>query len=171
VLVTLPKAKEALAIDLSQKNAPRMAGRMPLAVSGPPYVSVSDDHDWIIMPTLQDSESVILDCTLMRHGWGSYDPWSGCLLYTRPEESALELAQSPPGRTLGRFPVKGPFNLGGACPTGLAILEGRRLVAVATKSGAVHLVSIRSRLEDTKDERPNRIAETAISTERQTMAQ
>ena len=47
---------------------------------------------------------------------------------------------------LGLFPVLGPLNLGGAEPAALAYCPARRLLAVATKPGAVHVVRLESRL-------------------------
>ena len=45
--------------------------------------------------------------------------------------------------TLGRFPLLGPFNLGRTRPTGLAYSPERGLIAVATRSGSIHLVELR----------------------------
>jgi glycerol-3-phosphate acyltransferase PlsY len=147
VLVTLPNAKESVAIDLSYADSPRLAGRSALPETGAPYVSLSGDGDWMIMPTLQATEASAIEHRDFMHGWGSPTPWVGYLLYALPEESALELAQASPRRSIGRFPLKGPLNLGGTRPSGLAFCAERGLIAVATKPGTVHLVSIRSRLE------------------------
>ena len=165
VLVTLPKAKEALAIEVQdEKAAARIVGRITLPATGTPYVSVSKDGDWMIMPTMQESEAVVVDHFEFRHGWGSPDPWEGYLLYTLPDESAVELAQSSPRRTLGRFPVYGPLNLGGSPPSGLAYYADRGLAAITTKPGTVHLVSIRSRIEGNQRNRPDQIASTRVAT-------
>ncbi|MGA2703903.1 MAG: hypothetical protein ABSH35_22745, partial [Isosphaeraceae bacterium] len=43
VLVTLPRAKQAVAIDLTDPEDPRPAGRTELARAGAPYVSFSPD--------------------------------------------------------------------------------------------------------------------------------
>ena len=59
-LVTLPKAKKSVAIDLYRPEAPRIAGRIALPETGTPYVSVSDDGDWMIMPTVRESEAVVI---------------------------------------------------------------------------------------------------------------
>jgi glycerol-3-phosphate acyltransferase PlsY len=146
-LVTLPKRKEALAVDLSRPEAPRLAGRTALADTGSPYISVSDDGDWIIMPTLRESEAVAVDHREFGHGRESSSPWAGYLLYTLPDDAVIELAQASPRRSMGRFPIKGPLNLTGTRPSGLAFCAERDLCAVTTKPGAVHLVSIRSRPE------------------------
>jgi glycerol-3-phosphate acyltransferase PlsY len=170
-LITLPKAKEAIAIDISLEGSPRLAGRIALPETGTPYVSVSQDGDWLLMPTLPQTEAVVIDHLEYPHGWGSPDPWVGFLLYTLPDESAVELAQSPPRRALGRFPVKGPLNLGGTSPSGLAFSEERGLVAITTKAGTVHLVSIRSRVDDGADQSVRRVAATTRSTSQSPLAQ
>ena len=122
-LITLPKAKRAVAIDLSRPEDPRVAGRVELAEAAAPYVSRSADGDWIIMPTVTEHEVVSLHASIQRD---QTDPSVGCLVYTVPEESALELAQSAPRFTLGRFPIKGPLNLGGTRPSGLAYCRRAR---------------------------------------------
>ena len=80
------------------------------------------------------------------------------LVYTRPDDSALELAQASPVQTLGQFPLKGPLNLGGTRPTGLSYSAERGLLAVATKPGTVYLISVRSRLETVDRPQKDRIA-------------
>ena len=145
-LVTLPKAKQAVAIDLSRPEAPVIAGRNELPSADAPYVSFSPDGDWIVMPTLQESEAVPLDRGNSSTGSGPDAPAIGYLVYTRPDQSALELAQVSPRLTVGQFPLKGPLNLGGTRPSGLGFSPERGLLAVATKPGTVHLIEIRSRV-------------------------
>jgi glycerol-3-phosphate acyltransferase PlsY len=171
VLITLPKAKEEIAINISPKGSPRLAGRIALPETGTPYVSVSLDGDWMVMPTLPQKEAVVIDHLEYLHDWGSPDPWVGFLLYTLPDESAVELAQSTPRRALGRFPVKGPLNLGGTSPSGLAFSAERGLVAITTKAGTVHLVSIRSCIFDSAGQSARRVAATAGSTSQGPRAQ
>jgi acyl-phosphate glycerol 3-phosphate acyltransferase len=161
VLVTLPKAKQAVAIDLTDPEDPRPAGRTELAQADAPYVSFSPDGDWIIMPTAQESEAVAIQRSASSVDDPSSPPAVAYLVYTRPEDSAVELAQASPVQTLGQFPLKGPLNLGGTRPTGLSFSSDRSLLAVATKPGAVHLISIRSRLESEPGASKDRVATTA----------
>jgi len=161
VLVTLPKAKQAVAIDLTDPADPRPAGRTELAQADAPYVSFSPDGDWIIMPTAQASEAVAIQRSASSVDDPSSPPAVGYLVYTRPDDSAVELAQASPVQTLGQFPLKGPLNLGGTRPTGLSFSADRSLLAVATKPGTVHLISIRSRLESETGASKDRIAATA----------
>jgi glycerol-3-phosphate acyltransferase PlsY len=161
VLVTLPRAKQAVAIDLTDPEDPRPAGRTELARAGAPYVSFSPDGDWIIMPTAQESEAVAIQRSASSVDDSSGPPAVGYLVYTRPDDSALELAQATPVQTLGQFPLKGPLNLGGTRPTGLCFSAERGLLAVATKPGTVYLISVRSRLESENGPPKDRIATSA----------
>ncbi len=155
-LITLPKARQAVAIDLTRPEDPRVAGRSELAEAAAPYVSRSADGDWIIMPTVKEHESVALQASTASTQRDESASPPGYLVYTLPEESALELAQSSPRLAVGRFPLKGPLNLGGTRPSGLAFCAERGLIAVATKPGTVHLVSIRSRLGSESDADPGK---------------
>jgi len=166
VLVTLPRAKQAVAIDLTDPEDPRPAGRTELARAGAPYVSFSPDGDWIIMPTAQESEAVAIQRSASSVDDSSGPPAVGYLVYTRPDDSALELAQATPVQTLGQFPLKGPLNLGGTRPTGLCFSAERGLLAVATKPGTVYLISVRSRLESENGPAKDRIATSAGTTKR-----
>ncbi|MGZ3472061.1 MAG: glycerol-3-phosphate 1-O-acyltransferase PlsY, partial [Isosphaeraceae bacterium] len=166
VLVTLPKAKQAVAIDLTDPEDPRPASRTELARSDAPYVSFCPDGDWIIMPTAQESEAVAIQRSASSVDDSSGPPAVGYLVYTRPDDSAVELAQASPVQTLGQFPLKGPLNLGGTRPTGLSFSADRGLLAVATKPGTVYLISLRSRLETENGPQKDRIATTAEPTRR-----
>jgi glycerol-3-phosphate acyltransferase PlsY len=146
-LITLPRGRQSVAIDWSVPDAPRLAGRRELAESQCPYVSFSPDADWIVMPSLPACDAVALESPGSQPGASDMRSSVGYLVYTRPEESVLEIVQSSPLVTLGRFPIKGPLNLGGTRPSGLALCAERGLLAVTTKPGTVHLISIRSRLE------------------------
>lgn len=140
-LVTLALSNEGVAIDLADLEAPKIVGRLQLSDDEFPYISKSDDGDWMIMRTGRESEAVALPSAL-----GSNDA-PGHLLLTLPDDSALRLDQLAPRRSLGRFPMMGPLNLGRAEPTDLAYCGRRRLLAVSTKSGAVHLIRLESMLD------------------------
>ena len=140
-LVALARSGQGVAIDLADPTAPELVGRLELAADEFPYVSESPDGDWMIMRTGRESEAVALS------GGSTLDGAPGHILLTRPDESSLDLVQLAPRRTLGRFPMMGPLNLGRTEPADLAYCEGRRLLAVATKSGAVHLIRLQSRLD------------------------
>jgi glycerol-3-phosphate acyltransferase PlsY len=146
-LVTLPRAKQTVAIDLSHPEAPVAAGRAELATADAPYVSSSPDGDWIVMPTAREGEAAPLEQGGPSSGKGEDSRAVGYLVYTRPDQSDLEIAQASPRVSLGQFPLKGPLNLGGTRPSGLAYSAERGLLAVATKPGTVHLIEVRSRVD------------------------
>ena len=62
----------------------------------------------------------------------------------------LELFQTEPRQSLGRLPLKGPLNLGRTRPTGLAYSRDRGLLAVATRSGTIHMVEMVPRSTSTE---------------------
>ncbi|APW63144.1 glycerol-3-phosphate 1-O-acyltransferase PlsY [Paludisphaera borealis] len=140
VLVSLAHSKQSIAVDLADLAAPVASGRTDLAADEFPYVSQAPDGDWIVMPTGRESEAVVVSAP---HSSASPD----YLVLTRPEDSALEIVQVSPRRTLGQFPVKGPFNLGGTETSGLAYCRPRSLLAVTTKPGTIHLIHLESRLD------------------------
>ncbi|WP_165251431.1 glycerol-3-phosphate 1-O-acyltransferase PlsY [Paludisphaera soli] len=150
-LVSLALTREAVAIDLSDPRNPRPAGRMDLRSVDQPYVSRSDDGDWIVIPARDDHQAV---ATSARPTTGPTsdegEPEAAAyLVVSRPEDSMLDLVQVDPTALLGRFPVLGPLNLGGAEPSSLAFCEARRLLAATTKPGAVHLIRLESRIDGT----------------------
>jgi glycerol-3-phosphate acyltransferase PlsY len=146
-LVTLPRVKQSVAVDLTDPTVPRAAARADLNQVHSPYVSFSPDGDWIIMPTAQTSEAAAIQRSASLAHSLSEPPAVHYLVYTRPADSSLELLQVNPVQILGRFPLKGPLNLGGTEPTGISFSGERGLLAVATKPGTVYLISVRSRLE------------------------
>jgi acyl-phosphate glycerol 3-phosphate acyltransferase len=145
-LITLPKTKQTVAIDLSRPEAPTVAGRSDLAQADGPYVSSSTDDDWIVMPASGEHEAVALQDSNSPAGQGRGICSADYLVYTRPEQSVLELVQVTPRCIIGRFPLKGPLNLAGTSPSGLAFSPERGLLAVTTKPGAVHLIAVHSRV-------------------------
>ena len=68
-----------------------------------------------------------------------------CVAWPRPLESAFDIYEAASMRPLGRFCLRGGLNLSPTRPTGVAEAAERGLVAVATRSGSVHLIAIRPR--------------------------
>jgi glycerol-3-phosphate acyltransferase PlsY len=162
-LVTLPRVKQSVAVDLTDPTVPRAADRADLTQANSPYVSFSPDGDWVIMPAAQASEAAAIRGSALQAD-DLADPLpTGYLVYTRPDDSALELAQASPAQILGRFPLKGPLNMAGTRPTGIAFSAERGLIAVATKPGTVYLISIRSRFEPQPEPRQARVTTTVGS--------
>jgi glycerol-3-phosphate acyltransferase PlsY len=69
--------------------------------------------------------------------------FGACVVSTLPQESAIALSEAASSRVLGRLPVRGPMNLTPTRPIGLAHTDERGLIAVATRSGSVHLIAVR----------------------------
>lgn len=131
--VTLLGANEAAAVDLFDPEAPRLIGRSALAEVDDPFPSRSGD-DSIIMPAASGREAVPL--TIPGVGDG--------VVSTLPKGSGLELYLNGGRRSLGRLALHGgAFGLSATRPTGLACSPERGLIAVANRSGGVHLVAVR----------------------------
>jgi glycerol-3-phosphate acyltransferase PlsY len=148
--VLLTKTNQTLAIDLSVPESPRLIGRTKPSDSDAPYVSYSADSDWILMPVASQSEGVAIESPRSGHEaitGSEITPLHGAsyLVCTRHRDSVLELFQTEPLHSLGRLPLKGPLNLGRTRPTGLAYSRDRGLLAVATRSGTIHLVKMAPR--------------------------
>ena len=65
-----------------------------------------------------------------------------CVVCTRPLVSGLDLYEAASMRPLGRLDLRGALNMSPTRPTGLAYSPKRSLIAVATRSGSVHLIAI-----------------------------
>jgi glycerol-3-phosphate acyltransferase PlsY len=148
--VLLSRTNQTLAIDLAGPAHPHVIGRIKSTGSDAPYVSYSPDSDWIMMPVASQSEGIAIKAP--RSG---SDAAAGpdvtpplhvdYLVCTRHHDSVLELFQTEPRQSLGRLPLKGPLNLGRTRPTGLAYSRDRGLLAVATRSGTIHMVEMVAR--------------------------
>jgi glycerol-3-phosphate acyltransferase PlsY len=146
--VLLAKSRRTVAVDVSDPSEPRVIGRTPVVTAGAPYVSTPDDSDpdWIMMPTGLESDTIALEAPGgVRRDRGASFPRPDYLVTTRDNESTLEVIQARPQHELGRFPLLGPFNLGRTRPTSLAYSPERNLIAVATRTGSIHLVALRVR--------------------------
>jgi hypothetical protein len=144
--VTLLGSNITAAVDLFDPARPRLIGRVPLATADHPYPSrdaVAPD-DAILMPVVSGSEAV----PIQLGGLGD------CLAFTLPQGSALAFERVAPSpsrprtENLGRLMLHGgALGLGSTRPTGLAFSPERGLIAVANRSGGVHLVAIRATVE------------------------
>jgi glycerol-3-phosphate acyltransferase PlsY len=140
--VTLRGSRQIIGINLADIARPTITGRGPLAERVIPYPSISGD-DWILMPVDTECETV----RLASDGEdGSAVPKAIYLASTLPDESGLVINRSSAswGETLGVLPLRGPANLGTVRPTGLAYSPERKLLAVANRSGGIHLVEVRN---------------------------
>jgi glycerol-3-phosphate acyltransferase PlsY len=136
-VVTLAGSDMAAAIDLFDPAQPRLIGRTPLARVEQPYLSRTTE-DRVVMPVASGREALVVSLP----GIGE------CLVATLPHDSGLEFSLAEPSRALGRLTLHtGTFGLGTTRPTGLAFSPERGLLAVANRSGCVHLVALRSVVE------------------------
>src|SRR5205823_2607879 len=150
-------SNEVAVVDLSDLDCPRLEARWPLprpCVPGP--VAFGRRGDLLVA----DAEGRLLWSVELGGGSPSVRPLaedlrdvvefmgpraSAWTLGVNPGRSSLEILEG--GRWLGRLPLRGPTNLGGVRPMGLAFAPRGRadaLIAVADRSGGVHLVELRA---------------------------
>jgi glycerol-3-phosphate acyltransferase PlsY len=158
-VVSLPRSNQTASIDLTDTKSPRFLARGRLSSSPLPYVSHSAGSDWIMMPVASNCAAVAIErpgerVTAAEAGEAPPIHQPDYLICALQDESVLEILQTSPRTSLGRLPVHGPFNLGRARPIGLAYAPQLSLLAVATRSGAVHLVELRPRVGDPSGVRP-----------------
>jgi glycerol-3-phosphate acyltransferase PlsY len=168
--VLMAKTNHTVAIDLSAPESPRMMGTTKPSAADVPYVSYSGDTDWILMPVASQSEAIAIASPQFDgcDGSGGEPTPIRPALYlacARHHDSVLELFQTTPFRSLGRLAIMGPLNLGRTRPTGLAYSPDRGLLAVATRTGNIHMIELVSRVKSNEVE-PRRIATTAESAPR-----
>jgi glycerol-3-phosphate acyltransferase PlsY len=145
--VLLAKSRRTVAVDASDPAEPRVIGRTHPVAAGAPYVSTPDDSDsdWIMMPAGLDSDAIGLAAPGAALSRAPQCCRPDYVVTTRDNESALEILRTRPQHEVGRFPLLGPFNLGRTRPTGLAYSPQRNLIAVATRTGSIHVVALRVR--------------------------
>ena len=137
--VSLLGANEVAAIDLADRKSPRLIGRSPLPPRTLPYPSVSGD-EWILMPVASDREVAVFSMPGLSEADG---PLSRILLSAGPDDSTLEVSKMGVSHPFGQFPLRGAANLGAIRPTGIACSNERSLIAVTSRSGGVHLISVK----------------------------
>jgi acyl-phosphate glycerol 3-phosphate acyltransferase len=145
--VLLTKTNQTLAIDLSVPEAPHLIERIKPTASDSPYLSYSPDSDWIMMPVASQSAGIAIEPPVRGYIADAGNAPDSLrpvqyLVCTSHRDSVLELLQTEPRQSLGRLPLKGPLNLGRTRPTGLAYSRDRGLLAVATRSGTIHIVEM-----------------------------
>ncbi|MGE5756673.1 MAG: glycerol-3-phosphate 1-O-acyltransferase PlsY [Planctomycetaceae bacterium] len=131
--VSLLGSNEVAAIDLADPAKPRLLGRsrLPEAAVLAPSPSAGDA---IAMPVAPEGEAVPVRLPSRR----------ACLACTLPHGSALALYDLATRRPLGRLPLRGGLlRLSPTRPTGIAFAPERGLLAVANRSGGVHLIGVR----------------------------
>ena len=131
-VVSLSGSDMVAAIDLGTPSEPRIVNRSPMPTGTHAYLSKTSD-DAIIMPSLGSGDAVRVDLA----GRGQ------ALACALPLSSALEFRLLDPQISLGSLTLHGgTLNLGKVRPTGLAYSPELSLIAVANRSGGVHLLSL-----------------------------
>jgi acyl-phosphate glycerol 3-phosphate acyltransferase len=166
--IFLGKSKQTVAVDLSVPEAPRLIGRTKTVTAEVPYVSAPGDGDWIMMPAAGDGDTIAIEgpagtAPVRRLDRGAPRATADYLISARQDESVLEILQTSPRRSLGHFPLLGPFNLGRTRPTGLAYSASRGLIAIATRTGSIHLIELEER-GGLRESQGTRIATTPVDT-------
>jgi glycerol-3-phosphate acyltransferase PlsY len=138
--VALRGSGQVVGVSLADPARPEVTGRLPLPGTEAPYLSMSGDEA-IVMPVASDREAVVIDPA------GSAKP-TPFVVSTLPDESGVEVHLASGRHPLGRLTLHGPANLGTIRPTGLAYAPGRGLLAVANRSGGVHLIAVRAAKTD-----------------------
>lgn len=141
--VTVLGSNQMAAVDLANREQPTLISRSDLAKSEAPHLTESED-DAILSAVTPERDAVVI-------------PWpksvaapGGCIatILPRPHGADLTLIDATTRRLLGEFPLRaGSLNLGVARPMGLAFSPERGLLAVATRSGSVHLIAVRDRVK------------------------
>lgn len=146
-VVSLRGQKTAPSFDLSDPNRPRLIGESTLPDSGKSELSSSPiDGDSIILPVEAESEAVAIN--LLGRGRGSSGDDLPFLACTNPDDSTVEVTQPLRREVIARFPLRGRFNLGRSHPNGIAYSPDKNLIAVAGRTGSVHLIAIESQLDE-----------------------
>lgn len=138
-VVTLLGSQQAAAVDLTDIGKPRVIGRSKLPEGEAPYTS-SDGEDAIVMPVASNRDAVVVHLPDV----------GDCLLGASADGTTLELRTGRRRRTLGTIHLKGgTIGLSSTKPLGVAFSPERKLIAVATRSGGVHLLAVQPAPEGT----------------------
>jgi acyl-phosphate glycerol 3-phosphate acyltransferase len=135
-VVTLLGSNAVASIDLTDAAQPKRLARAALPDVETPYPSRGTD-DWIVMPVLAASEGLAISAREL----------GDCVAGVLPQSSAIALLRTSREATvrLGRLTLRsGAFGFSKTRPIGLAFSPERNLIAVANRSGSVHLVAIRA---------------------------
>ena len=139
--VTLLGSNQIAAIDLTDRERPRLLESKPLGAFGVPYVSRSGD-DAILMPVDSDRETVRV--VPPQGNQVEKNDSHEFLLSILPDESVLEVVSERERNPIGKLSLRGVANLGAIRPAGIAYSPERGLIAVADRQGGgVNLIALR----------------------------
>ena len=136
-VVSLSGSDMLAAVDLSNLANPRLIQRSLSPAGTHAYLSKTSD-DAIIMPTLASGDAIRVPIP----GYGE------ALACAMPMGSGVEFRLVDHRISLGTLTLHGgALNLGNVRPTGLAYSPELSVIAVANRSGGVHLLSFSERIE------------------------
>lgn len=135
--VVLDGSMVVAAVDVRDPSRPSLIARTPLVEHELPTLSRTESGDPILMPVGAERETIVVDNAI-----------GPILASTLPEGSALELVDADSRRLLGRVPLKAAGGWNDVIPMGLAASRDGRLLAVASRAGGVHLIAVRSLVEN-----------------------
>ncbi len=131
-VVTLAHSQETAAVDLADPTQPRLIGRRTLDAVDRPYRS-RGEGDAILMPSSDGREALLLNI----------GDAGTCVASLPPRGSGVEFLPADRRGKISLLPLhSGAFGLGSTRPTGLAFCPTRNLLAIANRSGGVHLVAV-----------------------------
>jgi glycerol-3-phosphate acyltransferase PlsY len=155
-------ALEVVALEPSEgDNTPRVVGRVAFERPGddPERILLSDSGRSAAVTLPGSRQRATIDLSDLEKPFlveqSRWEPDAGdtvpldlpalgkCVLAARPGSSSLDLFEAATHRRLGQLPLRGAMNLSPIRPTGIALAPGRGLLAVATRSGSVHLIAVR----------------------------
>ena len=130
--VTFEGTNRVAWVDLKDRDHPRLASRSVLP-EGPPRLLDAPGGPWVVPSP--DRDALVADV-------GGTSP--RLVIQASPQGKGLEIIA---GKT-HHFPLRGRMNLSAQRPTGLAFDRDRGLLAVANRSGGVHLIAIEAQAEE-----------------------
>ena len=130
--VTFEETNRVAWLDLKDREHPRLTSRSVLP-AGPPRLLESPAGPWVVPSP--DRDALVI---------GEEGDSPRIVIQASPQGSGLEIIS---GKT-HLFPLRGRWNLSAQRPTGLAFDRDRGLLAVANRSGGVHLIVIEPQAED-----------------------
>lgn len=141
--VSLLGSQQVAWIDLTLPDQPRVLGRTPLGdpAARRPIGAASRN---LALPGGPEVETVLASLPIADRGAARN---GDCILRTRLDESCLEVVNTATQLPIGRLALHGPANLGTVRPTGVAYAPETDLLAIADRSGGIHLVAIEPKPE------------------------
>ncbi|WP_422926544.1 glycerol-3-phosphate 1-O-acyltransferase PlsY [Singulisphaera sp. PoT] len=135
--VTLLGTNQLAAIDLTDLTRPKQVGRSDIQEDHVPRFSTIDG-DSILMGLGPETEATLVTSPVV------HDFPSGWIACAMPNEASLILYEADTQKSLGSIPLRaGGLNLTRTRPTAVDFDPNQGLLAVANRSGGVHIITIK----------------------------